>query len=172
MLFRSVSQSRYADFRIVRTLPQSTKENPREIGVKLDLAALWVYGDTTSKVTDGNMQEYVSKYLTQHSDFPRVLDKFPQRSYHSILLGAKDRNEVSKLFKTRDFETLATDYVVNRKVCDALFPCPMRITLNLPLDLQALPVLICRKLLPFFVRWYTLPAASSLPKAKSMMTVK
>ena len=30
------------------------------------MADLWVYGDTTTKVTDGNMQEYVSKYLTQH----------------------------------------------------------------------------------------------------------
>jgi hypothetical protein len=96
-------------------LPQSTKENPREICVKLDLACLWVYGDTTSKVTDGNMQEYVSKYLTQHSNFPRVLDKFPQRSFHSILLGCKDRNEVKELFTSRDFETLTTDYVVNKK---------------------------------------------------------
>jgi hypothetical protein len=96
-------------------LPQSTKDNPREICVKLDLADLWVYGDTTSKVTDGNMQEYVSKYLTQHSNFPRVLDKFPQRSFHSILLGSKDRNEVRELFKARDYEALTTDYVVNKK---------------------------------------------------------
>ena len=131
MLFRSVSQSRYdpqyhillfhdspqarADFRTVRTLPQSTRENPREICVKLDLADLWVYGDTTTKVTDGNVQEYVSKYLTQHSDFPRVLDKFPQRSFHSILLGSKDRTEVRELLKARDYETLTTDYVVNKK---------------------------------------------------------
>ena len=79
------------------------------------MADLWVYGDTTSKVTDGNMQEYVSKYLTQHSDFPRVLDKFPQRSFHSILLGSKERNEVRELLKARDCEALTTDYVVNRK---------------------------------------------------------
>ena len=76
---------------------------------------LWVYGDTTTKVTDGNMQEYVSKYLTQHSDFPRVLNKFPQRSFHSILLGSKDRKEVRELLKARDFETLTTDYVINKK---------------------------------------------------------
>lgn len=113
LLFHDSPRAR-ADFRIVRTLPQSTKDNPREICVKLDLADLWVYGDTTTKVTDGNMQEYVSKYLTQHSDFPRVLAKFPQRSYHSILLGAKDRAEVSKLFAARDFQTLTTDYVVNK----------------------------------------------------------
>ena len=114
LLFHDSSRAR-ADFRIVRTLPQSTKENPREICVKLDLADLWVYGDTTSKVTDGNMQEYVSKYLTQHSDFPGVLNKFPQRSFHSILLGSKDRHEVRELLKARDFETLTTDYVVNKK---------------------------------------------------------
>ena len=61
------------------------------------------------------MQEYVSKYLTQHSDFPRVLDKFPQRSFHSILLGSKDRIEVRELLRARDFEALTTDYVVNKK---------------------------------------------------------
>lgn len=114
LLFHDSPRAR-ADFRIVRTLPQSTKENPREICVKLDLADLWVYGDTTTKVTDGNMQEYVSKYLTQHSNFPRVLDKFPQRSFHSILLGSKDRAETRELLKARDYETLTTDYVVNKK---------------------------------------------------------
>ena len=61
------------------------------------------------------MQEYVSKYLTQHSDFPRVLAKFPQRSFHSILLGGKDKAEVRELLKARDFEALSTDYVVNKK---------------------------------------------------------
>ena len=71
--------------------------------------------DVCSSDLDGNMQEYVSKYLTQHSDFPRVLDKFPQRSFHSILLGSKDRAETRELLKARDFETLTTDYVVNKK---------------------------------------------------------
>lgn len=104
-----------SDFRNVRTLPQSTRENPREVCTKLDLAQIWVYGDTTTKVTDGNMQEYVSRYLTQHSDFPRVLDKFPQRSFHSILLGCKDRHEVKELLTSRDFEALVSDYVVNKK---------------------------------------------------------
>ena len=47
--------------------------------------------------------------------FRFVLDKFPQRSFHSILLGSKDRDEVRELLKARDFETLATDYVVNKK---------------------------------------------------------
>ena len=107
------------------------------------MAQLWLYGDTTTKVTDGNMSEYVSQYLTQHSDFPRVLDKFPQRTFHSILLGCKDKSEVRELLNGyRDWETLTTDYVVNKKVCDGLFPCPMRITLNLPLNLQALPAII------------------------------
>ena len=61
------------------------------------------------------MQVYVSKYLTQHSDFPRVLDKFPQKNFHSILLGSKNRDEVRELLTSRDFETLTTDYVVNKK---------------------------------------------------------
>lgn len=114
LLFHNSPRAR-ADFRNVRSLPMSTKENPREICVQLDLARLWLYGDTTSKVTDGNMQEYVSKYLTQHSDFPRVLDKFPQRSSHSILLGSKSKSEVKELLTSRDFEALTTDYVVNKK---------------------------------------------------------
>ena len=114
LLFHDSSRAR-ADFRDVRTLPMSTPGNPREICRKLDMAEIWVYGDTTTKVTDGNMQEYVSKYLTQHSDFPRVLDKFPQRAFHSVLLGAKDKTEVRELLKARDFETLSTDYVVDKK---------------------------------------------------------
>jgi hypothetical protein len=114
LLFHDSSTAR-ADFRHVRSLPLSTPDNPREVCCKLSLAQLWLYGDTTTKVTDGNMQEYVSKYFTQHSDFPRVLDKFPQRSFHSILLGCKDKSEIRELLTSRDFETLTTDYVVNKK---------------------------------------------------------
>lgn len=114
LLFHDSPRAR-ADFRNVRSLPMSTKANPREICIKLDMAQIWLYGDTTTKVTNGNMQEYVSKYLTQHSDFPRVLDKFPQRAFHSILLGTKDKAEVRELLKARDFEALSTDYVVNKK---------------------------------------------------------
>nr|DAT72117.1 MAG TPA: Replication associated protein [Microviridae sp.] len=114
LLFHDSPRAR-ADFRVVRTLPMSTPVNPREVCSKLDMADLWVYGDTTTKVTDGNMQEYVSKYLTQHSDFPRVLNKFPQRAFHSVLLGAKNKTEVRELLKARDFETLTIDYVVNKK---------------------------------------------------------
>nr|DAG73208.1 MAG TPA: Replication associated protein [Microviridae sp.] len=114
LLFHDSPRAR-SDFRNVRVLPMSTPDNPREVCCKLDLAQIWVYGDTTTKVTDGNMQEYVSKYLTQHSNFPRVLDKFPQKSFHSILLGAKDKTEIRELLQTRDFETLTTDYVVNKK---------------------------------------------------------
>lgn len=114
LLFHDSSTAR-SDFRNVRSLPFSTPDNPREVCSKLYLAQLWLYGDTTTKVTDGNMQEYVSKYLTQHSNFPRVLAKFPQRSFHSILLGCKDKSEIRELLTSRDFETLTTDYVVNKK---------------------------------------------------------
>ena len=114
LLFHDSPRAR-VDFRNVRSLPMSTRDNPREVCIKLDLAKLWLYGDTTTKVTDGNMQEYVSKYLTQHSDFPRVLNKFPQRNFHSTLLGAKDKAEIRELLKVRDFEALTTDYVVNKK---------------------------------------------------------
>jgi hypothetical protein len=34
---------------------------------------------------------------------------------NSILLGSKDRNEVKELLRARDYETLTTDYVVNKK---------------------------------------------------------
>lgn len=148
----------------------STPDNPREVCRKLDLAQIWVYGDTTTKVTDGNMQEYVSKYLTQHTNFPRVLDKFPQRAFHSILLGAKDKAEVRELLKAGDFEALSTDYVVNKKVFDNLFPCPLRITLNCPSDLQVLPSIMLTQLIPCFVRFYSAPADSSARQVKSIMT--
>ena len=114
LLFHDSATARN-DFRDVRVLPQSTESNPREVCRKLDMAKLWVYGYTTTTVTNGHMQEYVSKYLTQHSDFPRVLDKFPQKSFHSILLGAKDKSEIRELFTSRDFEALTTDYVVKKK---------------------------------------------------------
>ena len=44
-----------------------------------------------------------------------MLAKFPQRSFHSILLGCKDKSEIRELLTSRDFETLTTDYVVNKK---------------------------------------------------------
>lgn len=114
LLFHDSPRAR-ADFRDVRVLSMSTPENSREVCRKLDMAQIWIYGDTTTKVTDGNMQEYVSKYLTQRADFPRVLDKFPQRAFHSILLGSKDKAKVRELLEARDFEALSTDYVVNKK---------------------------------------------------------
>ena len=108
----SVSARR--DFRDVVQLPCSTKENPRECSRKLYLSKVWQYGDTTSTCTDKHMSSYVAGYLTQHSEFPGVLNFFPQKSFHSILLGAKDRETCRKLFKTRDWRSLSSDFVVSR----------------------------------------------------------
>lgn len=58
--------------------------------------------------------------------------------------------------------------LLTKKVSDVLFPCRMRITLNCPLDLQALPFLMLTQLLPYFVRWYTAPADSSARQVKSI----
>lgn len=59
--------------------------------------------------------------------------------------------------------------LLTKKVSDALFPCRMRITLNCPLDLQALPFLMLTQLLPYFVRWYSAPADSSARQEKFIM---
>ena len=138
------------------------------------MAELWVYGDTTSKVTDGHMQEYVSKYLTQHSNFPvtifQCLTSFHKGVFTPSYWVQRTEMRLENYSRLETSKHLQQIMLLTKKVFDALFPCPMRITLNCPLDLQALPFLMLQKLLPFFVRWYTLPAVSSLPKAKSMMT--
>lgn len=96
-------------------LPCSTESNPRECSSKLYLAKIWLYGDTTTKTTDSNMSSYVAGYLNQHSVFPRVLAKFPQRSFHSIFLGDNRSSELlSSLLKDGDFESLTTLAVTSR----------------------------------------------------------
>ena len=60
--------------------------------------------------------------------------------------------------------------LLTKKVFDALFPCPLRITLNCPSDLQALPSIMLTQLVPCFVQFYTAHADSSVRPEKSIMT--
>ena len=119
LLFHDSPHAR-ADFRNVRTLPNSTRANPREVCIKLDMADLWLYGDSTTKVTDGNMQEYVSKYLTQHSDFPRVLDKFPQKAFTQSYLVQKTEMRLENYSRLGISKHLQQIMLLTKKVSDAL----------------------------------------------------
>ena len=60
--------------------------------------------------------------------------------------------------------------LLTKKAFDTLFPCPLRITLNCPLDLQALPSIMLTQLVPCFVRFYTVHGDSSALPEKSIMT--
>lgn len=115
LLFHN-SDKLHRDFTEVDTLTGSTSAKPRQVCHKLNMAQIWLYGDTVTTTTDKHISSYLSGYLTQHSRLPRVLDKFPQRSFHSAFLGVgKDKQQVASLLKDERFEELCSDYVVNRQ---------------------------------------------------------
>ena len=81
-------------------------------------------------------------------------------------------DRVRELFKARDYETLTTDYVVNKKgvrrpvfMSDAYYS-------QFAVKFTGSACFNVAETSSLFVRWYTLPAVSSLPKAKFMMTGK
>ena len=105
----------HRDFTVTVKLHGHCEKNPREVCNKLYLSRLWLYGDTTTKTTDGYMGGYVAGYLTQHSEFPRVLDRFPQRAFHSTLLGCRSRSEVRQLFETENWDILSSDVITTKR---------------------------------------------------------
>ena len=113
LLFHDSFEAR-KDFRDVIQLTGHTKENPRECCRKLYLSKVWNYGNTTTTCTDKHMSSYVSGYLTQHANLPRVLGFFPQKAFHSILLGSKTREQTRKLFKNRDWNSLSCDFLISK----------------------------------------------------------
>ena len=114
LLFHNSSEL-HRDFQDVVDLHGHTEENPRQCCRKLYLSKIWTFGDTTTKSTDGKMSSYLSGYLNQHSMFPRLLKKFPQRAFHSILLGVYGLREFSEtLFKSEKWRSL-TETVVTSK---------------------------------------------------------
>lgn len=76
---------------------------------------IWSFGDCATITTDKHMSSYLSGYLNQHSNFPKVLAGFKQKSFHSTLLGtAKIRPYVAELFKNECWKTLTTSFVVSK----------------------------------------------------------
>lgn len=99
-------------FNDVISLPQSTPENPRECASEIFNSSLWSYGDCTTKTTDGRVASYISSYVNQSSDFPSILDAFPQKEFHSIFLGEnRSYEQIATLFRQGHFEELCTTHV-------------------------------------------------------------
>lgn len=113
LLFHNSLKCR-TDFMSTVKLVGHSKENSRECCTKLYLSACWAFGDTTTKTTDGRMGSYLAGYVNQHSVFPLALAKFPQRAFHSILLGAPSKVSVRTLFKERRFRELSETVVVDK----------------------------------------------------------
>ena len=162
LLFHNSPRAR-ADFRNVRSLPMSTRDNPREVCVKLDLAQLWLYRDWE---TCRNMLVSILHNILTSLE---CLISFHKGLFTQSYLEVKTEMRLKNYSKLEISKHLLLIMLLTKKVSDALFPCPMRITLNLPLDLQVLPALMLSRLVPYFVRLYTLPVGSLPLKAKSMM---
>lgn len=78
-------------------------------------SSVWAFGDCATTTTDKHMSSYLSGYLNQHSKFPKVLEGFKQKSFHSTLLGtAKIRPFVKELFTNECWKTLTTSFVVSK----------------------------------------------------------
>lgn len=171
LLFHDSPRAR-ADFRNVRVLPQSTKDNPREVCFKLYLAELWVYGDTTQRLPMVICKNILVNILHNILTSLECLQSFHKGPFIQSYWDVRTKQRLKNYLPLEISRHLLLILSLTKKVSDALFPCRMRITVNLPLDLRVLPSLILAKLLPYFVRWYTLPDASLHLKEKSMMMVK
>ena len=115
VLLHNSLRLRYA-FQDVVELSGSTPENPRECASKIFNSTLWSYGDITTTTTDGRIASYISSYVNQSSDFPTILDAFPQKAFHSVFLGEnRSYEQIADLFKSSRFEELTTTYVKDSK---------------------------------------------------------
>lgn len=114
LLFHN-SDKLHRDFTDVVDLKGHTLKRPVQCSRKLYLRNLWTYGNTTSTTTDGFIADYLAGYVNQHSCEYSVLAKFPQRCFHSVLLGVKDKEFAASLFKERRFSELAETFITDRK---------------------------------------------------------
>lgn len=113
--FHDSDELRHA-FEDVYIYPNSTDENPRECSHSLRNAALWRFGDCTTTPTDGYASSYLSGYLNQSAHLPKILAKFPQKTFHSPFLGERrDKQQLASLLKSGDFERLITARIKDRK---------------------------------------------------------
>lgn len=124
VLFHDSLQLRRA-FSDVWRYPNSTTQNPREIANELRDAALWTFGDCTTTTTDGFASSYLSGYLNQSANLPKLLASFPQKTFKSIFLGERrDFKQIASLLKNRDFERLTTSRLKSRKGVEHNVPTP------------------------------------------------
>lgn len=113
LLFHN-SDRLHRDFTEVVNLKGHTPRRPVQCSRKLYLRNLWTYGNTTTTTTDGFISDYLAGYVNQHSCEYSVLAKFPQKCFHSILLGVKSKEFASTLFKERRFKELTETFVTDR----------------------------------------------------------
>ena len=110
------SDSLHSSFCDEIELPCSTARNPRKCSRKLYLSEIWLFGDTCTTTTDKGMSSYLSGYLTQHSHFPSILSKFPQKAFHSTFLGfGKSKQLTSTLLKDGRFKELLEDTLPDKQ---------------------------------------------------------
>ena len=105
----------HQDFTDVVNLKGHTPKKPMQCARKLYLRNLWLYGNTTTTTTDGFIADYLAGYVNQHSCVYSVLAKFPQKCFHSVLLGVKSKEFAATLFKERRFKELAETFITDRK---------------------------------------------------------
>ena len=113
LLFHN-SDRLHRDFTDVVELRGHTPKRPVQCSRKLYLRKLWTYGNTITTTTDGFAADYLAGYVNQHSCEYSVLAKFPQKCFHSVLLGVKSREFAATLFKERRFGELVETFIVNR----------------------------------------------------------
>lgn len=114
LLFHN-SDKLHRDFTEVVDLKGHTSKRPVQCSRKLYLRNLWTYGNTTTTTTDGFIADYLAGYVNQHSCEYSVLTKFPQKCFHSVLLGVKNKEFAATLFKERRFKELAETFITDRQ---------------------------------------------------------
>lgn len=114
LLFHN-SDKLHRDFVDVVDLPGHTSRRPVQCSRKFYLRKLWTYGNPTTTTTDGFIADYLAGYVNQHSCDYSVLAKFPQKCFHSVLLGVKNKEFAASLFQKRRFKELAETFIVNKR---------------------------------------------------------
>ena len=168
LLFHDSPRAR-ADFRIVRTLPQSTKKIPE----KFVLNSIWLnYGSMVIRLQRLPMVICKNTFLSILHNILVSLEcliSFHKGVFTQSYWAQRASQRLENFLPLETSKHLQQIMLLTKKVSDALFPCQMRITLNCPLDLQVLPSLMLTQLLPYFVRWYSAPADSSARQVKFIM---
>ena len=146
---------------------------PKKIPEKFVLNSIWLnYGSMVirlQRLQTATCKNMLVSILHSILTSLECLTSFHKGLFTQSYLEVRTEMRLKNYLRLEISKHLLLIMLLTKKVSDVLFPCPMRITLNLPLDLRVLPALILSKLVPYFVRLFTLPADSLPLKAKSMM---